>query len=262
MTKIIIHTSQEPLYKSLVRPLFFQSEFETLSIDVHQRLMDICHKIKPNVVFLPASEYTQEFNDFIVDNHTKTKIVIVLNVMIPEDKQEIIRFWQKCNVLIIGSHTICQNITNELDNNLIFDRLYDSYVYKKDNHIQKTKKVAVLLSNNSVINDELRSCLYPNVINKKIVLFNNPKFIHIQNLGLLSEADLSLIMNSYEAIVDLDNRYELEAQVCGIPNIETTGNLKENIESQKTKSTKYNEIDNLSYDYYITNILSSRLRNT
>lgn len=259
MKKIIIHTSQEPQYKSLVRPLFASTNnFEILSTNIHQKLFDVVYKTKPDIIFLPASEYTQEFNDFIVDN-SKVKVVIVLNVMIPEDKQPIVEFWKKYNATVVGPAIYCNNFINMLDNSLIFDRLYDSYIYTKNTEIKHVDKVAVLLSSDDTVNNNLRPLLYPNRIDKKIVLFNNPKFIHIQNLGLLSEPDLAVIMNSYDSIVDLDHRYDLESQVCGISNIDTSGDLKENILNKQIKPIKYEHTDKLSYEYYINHILSPKL---
>ena len=61
------------------------------------------------------------------------------------------------------------------------------------------------------------------------------------------------VFNTYGGLIDIDNKYSIEADVCGIDNISIDGNLIDNISNKITKP-KINDIEQSSYSYFMKNI--------
>ena len=73
-------------------------------------------------------------------------------------------------------------------------------------------------------------------------------------MGYLSQADINLVLNTFNKLIDLTNSYSIEAQICGIENIEVSDKLLDNIHNSTTKP-KIENTDTLSYSYFIANHL-------
>jgi hypothetical protein len=118
----------------------------------------------------------------------------------------------------------------------------------------RNDKIAVILSHNDDDNMKfLVNILYPKT-KEKLCLFNSNTFKHPQNLGYLSQADINLVLNTFSKLIDIADSYSIEAQICGIENIEVSDSLLDNIHSGTTKP-KIENTDTLSYSYFITNYL-------
>ena len=85
----------------------------------------------------------------------------------------------------------------------------------------------------------LVNILYPKT-KEKLCLFNSSTFKHPQNLGYLSQADINLVLNTFSKLIDITDSYSIEAQICGIENIEVSDSLLENIHNSTKRATLSN----------------------
>jgi hypothetical protein len=199
----------------------------------------------------PASDYSQEIHDFISEYSRSIKIIVVANVKI--DNQTILNFLNDNSVWLVGKKN---NIMSEKipSKSLFYDNLYNNKIYRQMNNKDRNAKIAVILSDNDDDNMKLLvNILYPKT-KEKLCLFNSSTFKHPQNLGYLSQADINLVLNTFNKLIDLTNSYSIEAQICGIENIEVSDKLLDNIHNSTTKP-KIENTDTLSYSYFITNHL-------
>lgn len=249
-TKVITHIpSGNDEYRSFVKNLYNNDDtLDVSSTNVHGNLFEIYYQYKPDVLILCASEYTQEFHDFISEHEKHLQIVLFINVSITNI--QLIDFWNSTSILGVGKK---EYLTKPLTNDkLFYNKLYDNTIFIKTDTENRNDKIAVLLSKNDEINEKIIGpYLYPST-KEKFVLFNSPTYKKSQNVGTLNSADTSLIFNTYRCLIDLDNKYELEAKVCSIDNIDIEGDLLENIQNRSIKNTDVN-IEESSYDYFIKN---------
>jgi hypothetical protein len=95
--------------------------------------------------------------------------------------------------------------------------------------------------------------LYPNSV-APLCLFNSISFKHSQNLGLLTPEDSCKILNTYRALIDIDNKFYLEATACGIDNLSTSGDIQNIIDNNICKKT-IEEANSKSYSNFIQTAL-------
>lgn len=247
MKKILLHLSNENEYRSFIRSLVKNAKdnLNLIGNVVHDVLFDTHYKLKPDVVILPTNEYTQEFHDYITEYYNSTKIVLFTNNVVVNTN--IINFWNSTNITIVSKK---EWYTEQQPKNLIsYDSLYDDEIYKNLQK-QRNNKVAVYLSSDDDNNKQLlEGILYPHT-KIPLVMFNSPTFKHPQNVGLLTSEDSCKILNTYQALIDVDNRFSLEAAACGIDNLSTNGNISDNISSKILKPNVI-DISNRSYSHFI-----------
>jgi hypothetical protein len=252
MKTILIHHSNEQEYNSIVHNLYdHKDSLQIILANVNRNLFDIYNKSKPNIVMFPASDYSQEIHDFISEYSRSVKIIVVANIKI--DNQTILNFLDDNSVWLVGKKN---NIISEkiLSKSLVYDNLYNSKIYSHMANNSRNDKIAVILSHNDDDNMKfLVNILYPKT-KEKLCLFNSNTFKHPQNLGYLSQADINLVLNTFSKLIDIADSYSIEAQICGIENIEVSDSLLDNIHSGTTKP-KIENTDTLSYSYFITNYL-------
>jgi hypothetical protein len=257
MQKILIHICNHTEYQSFIKT-FYENEsddIQLMSANVHGNLLEIYYQTKPEFVILPVNEYTQEFHDFISEYHKNTKIVLFLNGNV--DNKDIFKFWNDHNISVIGK-SIYFTEHNDTALWIRYDSLYDNTIYNRMNNSTRNDKVAVILSSDDAKNNSLLgSLLYP-MSSEKLVLFNSGTYKHPQNVGILNPADTRVILNTYKSLVDIDDNFRLEAQVCGITNISTDGNLLSNIQENITKTIIENA-DQLSYNNFFKEIFSPKI---
>ena len=247
-TKILAHVADENSYRAFLRNLYINNEnLDLLGTSVHSNLFEIYQQNKPDVVILPIHEYTQEFNDFIVEHSRSTRIVLFFNLKI--DNKELVSFWDTNKVLCCAQSD--QLTRQPSDQSLFHGQLYDSqtYVYSVKS---RNDKIAVLLSEDDIKNNTIIGPLLYPLSNMKLVLFNSATYSSAQNVGFLNPPDLCEVLNSYSCLIDIDDKYAIEARVCNIDNIDINGAIADNIVSKKIKSLNIN-IEECSYDYYIKN---------
>jgi hypothetical protein len=85
-------------------------------------------------------------------------------------------------------------------------------------------------------------------------LFNSTTFNHSQNVGLLTPEDSCRILNTYKSLIDIDDRFYLEANVCKIDNLSTDGDLITNIVNNTMKPMPA-DADNKSYNDFVSKSL-------
>lgn len=256
--KILAHLNHDHEYKSFLHNLFDVSsdEYDIAAVNFHGNLFEAYHQHKPDIIVGPANEYSQEMHDFITDNAANVKISIFLNI--PMQNNDVATFWNKHQILCVGqrSNMVTDRI---LDQVCLYDRLYDHKIFMC-NHEARNDKTAVMLSSNNETNDRILSnILYPNS-QEKIVLFNSANYQHPQNVGMLSPPDINLVFNSYSYLLDLDDIYNIESQVCGIQNISVEGDILENIRSVKLRSLVPFDGIQSSYGAFIKNIFLKALK--
>jgi hypothetical protein len=247
--KTLIHTANESDYQFFIRNLYeYEDKLELANANIHGNLLDVYYQLRSNIVILPASEYTQEFHDFITEYHKQTKVIIFINTNIKNT--QIFQFWKECSVLCVGRREYFGDHYDET-NCLAYDSLYDHNTYSYTNQ-NRNNKIAVLLSQDDTKSAvTIGSLLYPET-NEKLVLFNSATYSHPQNVGFLNPADTCVVLNTYKSLIDLDDKFSLEAQICRIPNISTDGDILSNIQNSVTKKL-YENIEEYSYDSFIVN---------
>lgn len=250
--QILCHINYQHEYRSFIKAIFDNNPADRsiISANVHNNLFDIIYETKPKNVILPSNEYTQEFHDFITEYNNRIKIFLYLNNNIENEK--ILDFWNKNNVICIGSKEKLKNINLLENQSYLYDKLYDNTIFYKQENINKNSKIAVFLSNNDEQNEMLLSdILYPKT-KTPLVLFNSATYKKYQNVGFITTSDACKILNTYDAIIDSENQFLLESVACGIPSIDTEGDLLQNINLKKTKTHNLN-INTSTYDYFVKN---------
>jgi hypothetical protein len=249
-TKILIHIAKENEYISFVQNLnsCISDNEEIFPVSVHSNLFELCYANKPDILILPAHEYTQEFHDFINENNQSIKVIIFVNIEIKN--AQLIEYWNLNKVILAGKKGY---LGSESENVLVYDKLYDSSIFTKILIDQpRNNKIAVMLSEDNQKNNTLIGpLLYPNS-NERLVLFNSATYNPPQNVGTLNQQDACLILNSYQCLIDLDDKYSIEAQVCGIDNIKIEDDIPFNIANKILKTKDY-DLDMSSFKYYVQN---------
>lgn len=226
MTRIMAHMGGSRQYRSILRHLHpFVDNNNCLVANFHRNIFDNAYVFKPDIFIFPAMEYTQEIHNFVNDTQN-IRVFLYLDTEVPQ--KELVDFWNaKCQCIING------DFEPALSKSLRLKNIYDDNVFY-DMEMERNDKIAVSLSGDMDKNNHaLKNVLYPEYKNKKIVLFNNPQFQHVQNIGIYNEPDLNYVMNTYAAFVDIDNEFAIEADVCKIPKLDISVNLLDAIENDR-----------------------------
>lgn len=212
MSKLLIHGGGTRAYRAVGRNLYKALGDNVVIENTHNRLFDLAHIIKPQILLYPISEYTQETHNFI---GTKGKNILpVLYVDIEVSQTDLLSFLENQT----NAKFIIDNRTHtKLKNSISYDILYDDSIFYTLNNIDRNGKIAVSLSSNNEINHKyLDNFIFPNKQDIPIVLFNNPEFKHPQNIGIFNEPDLNFILNTYSYFIDMDDEFSIESAVCRI----------------------------------------------
>jgi hypothetical protein len=248
--KILIHIAKESEYLSFIQNLnsVVSDNIEIIALGVHGNLFELFHIHRPNVIILPAKEYTQEFHDFINEYNKSVKIIIFINANIPDE--QLIEYWNLNKITLAGKK---ECLVTDVENPLLYSKLYDSNIFTRINPEKpRNNKIAVMLSEDNQKNiDIVGPMLYPHS-KERLVLFNSPTFNPPQNVGVLNQHDACLILNNYECLIDLDDKYSIESQVCGIDNIEIANDISSNIANKILKNNIY-DLEISSFKYYVQN---------
>ena len=257
---ILLHDSQNIISKNINRliiELTHQSH-NVIMNTVHGNLFNIYQREKPEYIFLSASEYTQEFQDFLTDHSNDTNIFLFIDNDDHVQNKQLSEFWSSRSSMKIIANKNCQNkYTNCIAE---YDDMYDENIFY-DRKLQRNDRIAVILSNDNNKNDILQEILYPNVFDHKLVVFNNPDFKSPVNLGILNSSDLSIVLNIYGAVLDMDQKLYLQAQACktkyyDISNIQ----VKEAILNQNFKISNL-DLNNHTYLKFVTEKILPHIRN-
>lgn len=245
---VLVHNNGQRKYRSIVRHLSkkTQQDISFKIENVHQKLFDLSYVARPAAVVLPIVEYTQEIHNYIEQFHKTTKIFLYVDVSIGND--DLVQFLNQTNC----SYICEKSINFQFNNRLEIDNLYDDALFYRIPHTKRNNKVAIALSADNKKNDIIKDILYPKLQDYKIVLFNNPEFQSIQNIGIFNEADLNYILNTFSYFLDIDEEFIVEASLSDINIISASSNdIIQDIKSQNfvksldtTKVIKCSELIN------------------
>lgn len=217
--------------KYLIKNISTEKDTHLLFTSLHGKLFAMYDQHKPDFLLWPVSEYTQELQDFITEYNTNIKIVLIVDVVIPQE--ELNTFLNSRNNVVM---IIQDDLTAKYRNTILrYGRMYDDEVYHASD-LERNDKIAALLSTDNDKNHRmLDEIIYPN--NKhdhKIIVLNNPEFESPVNLGIFNYSDLSLILQTFKGVLDIDKTFQLEAQVCGIKYFDIdNGNILDAIDNDK-----------------------------
>jgi hypothetical protein len=165
---------------------------------------------KPDVILISAYHITSRIVQFIEDMHLSNKIYIYHYTKNPVSK--IISDLSNFNIKhIVHSHNDEQN-TITIPENLVNTTIFN----ETDNQIDKTNRIICFLDGLKDIPTSILPYLYPNQ-KIPIQLFNSFAVKHVQNLGLLTEFNKSVLLKNskYYLSCGAINDYSDEASICG-----------------------------------------------
>lgn len=234
---ILLHDASSQTSKNINKSIIDSTyeSYDTIHNNIHGNLFNIYQQYRPAYVFLNASEYTQEFQDFLMEHSSDTNIFLWIENNI--DNQQLIEFWNSRQIKIISSTEYKHFYTNCI---ATYNKMYNEAIFNNQ-ELDRNNKIAVMLSADNTKNSIIQEILYPNNFGRRVVVFNNPEFQSPVNLGILNALDLSVVLNSFDAFIDIDQQLYLEAQACRIKyyDIETM-NPKEAILNNKFKTLDAN----------------------
>lgn len=176
----------------------------------HNRLFHAQQTANPSLTVWSASEYTQEFHDYVVEYNSKVTIILIVDVMISQP--ELIQFLNSSNVQIILDSQFNMQFKNTI---VEYSDLYEDAIFydmKKD----RNDKTLAILSPDNEQNQKLNKLIYPHT-SDKVVAVGNPMFDSPVNLGIFNHPDLAAMLNKFSKVLDLSEQYKLESQACNIP---------------------------------------------
>jgi hypothetical protein len=222
MKKILLHNGNNNIIKAINKFLVKNLDTDKTQIlfnSWHNQLCAVYQTHKPDIVFWCASEYSQEFQDFVTEYHSQVTIFLIVDVEIGQEALN--NFLNTIdNIKIIKNAKFKTHYRNTIAE---YDSLYDADIFFNQQLTRNDKTVVLLSPDNDRNHALLDTVLYPN--NKHpIVVVNNPNFDSVVNLGLINYNDLAFIMNTYSNIIDLDNLFPLEASACEINSIDISNN--------------------------------------
>jgi len=218
----------------------------------HGKLFHIQQKLNPKLTLWSASEYTQEFHDYIVDYHQNVEILLIADIAI--NNPQLVDFLNQTNVKIIQSSRHQCGLKNII---FQYDYLYEDSIFYNTNQ-NRNGKIVALLSYDNDINQKLNEITYPNNIDHKIIALGNPEFKSPINLGIFNSPDLAFILNRFSAAIDLSGQYRLECQACDISYFQTD-NLTDSIQNNLFVE-KLPDLQSLTYKNFVNNQLLPHIR--
>ena len=219
-------------------------EFEVQTVQVYGRLFDFTARTNPKNVFMSITDYTQEVHDWVNDYASKVNIFLLMDKSLSEKNQELWQFLCQSPIKIIANTNVVKNIPPAY---LTYENKYDDTVFTNQNK-ERNDKIAVMSNGNDEDKKRVTDLLYPNT-KLKLIVFNDAAWETPQNLGMLDPVQLNKVLNTYDSFVDLTDNLHLEAQACGIKNIDISGDLKESIENAKVVAD-IPKLDKRTYSYF------------
>lgn len=249
MKKILLHNGNNNIIKAINKFLVKNLDTDKTQIlfnSWHNQLCAVYQTYSPDIVFWCASEYSQEFQDFVTEYHNKVKIFLIVDVEIAQN--ELNNFINNIdNIKIIKNAKFLTHYRNTIAE---YQDLYDHEIFF-NKQLQRNGKCIVILSPDNERNHKLLdNILYPNN-QHPVVVVNNSEFDSVVNLGLINYNDLAFIMNTYSSIIDLDNLFTLEASACNIDLIDiSNNNINEALNNHSVKP-KVLDLQNHTYEVFV-----------
>lgn len=251
---IVINDAPSNDVKSINKCLIdnLSTDYDIVFSSLHGKLFHIHQTMKPKLVVWSATQYTQEFHDYVTEHQNDTCIVLLIDI--PIKQTDLLNFIKNSNV-----HIILNTLTQvQMDSIAQYDMLYEDSVFF-DSEKKRNDKTVVLLSGNNENNKKIYDLCYPNT-GHKIVAVGNPEFDSPVNLGVYNLPDLAVILNSFKNAIDIDGNLRLPAQACSIPCIDTNGDLKQNFKNNVFVEPVDN-LQELTYKYFVNQNILPFIRN-
>lgn len=255
---ILFHDASNTVAKN-INNLIIQDIYNKANVirhKTHGQLFAIYQKAKPQIVFLTASEYTQETHNFILDHVGDCQIYLIIDIDV--NNADLMTFWDKTPIKRIVNKEISQQLSNS---SIAFGKMYNPNMFF-DQKLQRNNKIAVILSNNTKDNESVYDITYPNKVeDKSIIVLNNAEFESPVNLGIFNGADFAMILNTFDALIDISGDFALEAQACNIKyyNIDNQ-TPKQAIENKAFKNLDAN-LSDCTYEKFVEEKLLPDIRN-
>lgn len=242
--KTLAHYVPDKDYIAILNSLL--SVGNTTIANIHQQLFDFVHINNIDNIILPVHEYSQEFHYFVQNNSKNKNIILYFGHADHED----LRKYCVENQIAMIKHTV-EDLSIPF---VTYSRIYDNTVFKPISNIIRNNKILVVLSQDNEKNKQLLdNHLYPDS-KLPVCLINNPSYEHVQNIGVAYQTDLAIMFNTFEYLVDLDGSFGLEAQACGIKNLQLVDNMTETF-NKKSVTEDIQNLEEFSSDTFINNKL-------
>ena len=229
-----------------------KEECDIIFSKCHGKIFHIQQTHKPKLALWSASEYTQEFHDYISEYHSDITILLIVDIVV--NNSQVVDFLNKTNVKIIQDSRCESGFQNIIAK---YDNLYEDSVFVNTNE-NRNDKILAILSGEDSANEKLKAFLYPNNQNKKIVAVGNPRFDSLVNLGIFNSPDLAFILNRFQSVLDLSGKYRLESQACNIPYLDVS-DIGKSIEDNVVLPEIAN-LPELTYKNFVSNHLLQYIR--
>lgn len=247
MKSILAHYGGNRKYISIIKHL--KKQIPHLNVEsLHNKIYDICYIKKPKILLFPVVEYTQEIHTFFSEKHKEIDIILYVDIEIQQ--KDLKKYLTDiCYRIIVDSN----RVTEDNSSYVYAKNLYDEDIFRSLDIAQRNNKVAVSLSQDMSKNDKyLNDLLYPKEKELEVVLFNNPNYKNVQNVGIFNENDLNYILNTFGYFLDLDDEFIMESSVVGCSILDKDKPIKESITNNdfvKISSDKY------SIGSFVTNVI-------
>lgn len=253
-TDIIIHkNSYSKIHSAITHAC--TAKFENVKlINLHNRIYDTVLSLNPKTIVLQIEEYSQEIHQFIYDKSLPNHNIVVTIDNVSTRYAKYIELLTNINNnspipfrLLVPSDLYPVLLERGIHAKALigYDKVYNNYVFQKQNLVRNNKILCILDDNPECIN-MLKPYLYPNT-KKPIVMINNPNVAYDQNIGLLFDNDLCVALNTYAAVLDLSKAYSAEIALCEIPAYNITDDWIDN-EPQKLN------LDTVSIESFVNQI--------
>ena len=251
---ILLNDCRNDASKSINKYLIenLSQDYDIAFNQLHNRLFHTQQTIKGNALFWAASEYTQEFHDYVVEYQNDVAIFLLVDVYIQQ--KELIDFLNNSNIKLISNKNIDNKFTSCFAE---YGDLYEDSIFYNMQKERNDKTIAILSHDNDKNNQILNPITYP-VSDHKVIALGNPEYDSPINLGIFNSPDLSQIFNTFLQVIDLSGRYRLQAQACNIPYIDIETQI--DISNPQLNA----EIDNLetcTYKHFVNNNIIPFIRN-
>jgi len=176
-------------------------------------IYNIHYQINADVYIFDASYVSNEILQFI-NEYSEVSVKTYIYHSYTSLNKDMLKYIKK------SKHIVPYNLFEEYKvyKNIIQfpEYIINDKIFYKSNFEQRIDRVAYFLDSDNEIPTNIQNNLYPNTKDSKLLLFNNSKISHPQNLGLLSELDKAKILNEYQYFMcNKYNEYIAEAITCG-----------------------------------------------
>lgn len=236
---ILLHDGRNSVCKSINKAIIdnLSDSCDIAFNKFHNRLFHAQQTANPSLTVWSASEYTQEFHDYVVEYNSKVTIILIVDVMI--NQPELIEFLNNSNVQMIVDTKFGIKFKNTIAE---YSNLYEDSIFYDMQQTRNDKTLAILSPDNEQ-NQKLTKLIYP-FTSDKIVAVGNPQFDSPVNLGIFNHPDLAAMLNKFSKVLDLSEQYKLESQACNIPYYKIDQNNPEDKIENLSEYTYKNFVEN------------------